>query len=52
MADPISAGQTKDFAVTERQIAYDFTYMWTVKNKINNQTKLKLKQTHRHRADW
>ena len=28
----------------------DFTYMWNLKNKINEQTELK--QTHRHRVDW
>ena len=28
----------------ERQIPYDFTYMWNLKNKINEQTKQK--QTH------
>ena len=25
----------------ERQIPYDFTYMWNLKNKINEQTKQK-----------
>ena len=25
--------------VRERQIPYDFTYMWTLMNKINKQTK-------------
>ena len=29
----------------ERQILYNFTYMWNIKNKINRQTKQK--QTHR-----
>ena len=29
----------------ERQIPYDFTYMWNLKNKINEQTKQK--QTYR-----
>ena len=33
--------------VRERQIPYDFTYMWNLKNKINEQTELK--QTHWHR---
>ena len=31
----------------ERQIPYDFTYMWNLKNKINEQTKQK--QTHTSR---
>ena len=34
-------------SVRERQIPYDFTYMWNLKNIRNEQTKLK--QTHRHR---
>ena len=33
--------------VRERQIPYDFTHMWNLKNKMNEQTKQK--QTHRHR---
>ena len=33
--------------IRERQIPYDFTYMWNLKNKINTQTKQK--QTHRQR---
>ena len=32
-------------SVRERQIPYDFTYMWNLKNIRNEQTKLK--QTHR-----
>ena len=32
----------------ERQIPYDFTYMWNLKNKISEQTKQK--QTHRYRG--
>ena len=31
----------------ERQIPYDFTYMWNIKSKISKQTKQK--QTHRYR---
>ena len=27
----------------ERQIPYDFTYMWNLKNKINEQSKNKLR---------
>ena len=34
-------------SVRERQIPYDFTYMWNLENKINEQTKLK--ETHRYR---
>ena len=34
-------------SVRERQIPYDFTYMWNLKNKINEQTKMK--PTHRYR---
>ena len=33
----------------ERQIPYDFTYMWNLKNKIKEQTKQK--QTRRHK-EW
>ena len=33
--------------VRERQMPYDLTYLWNLKNKINEQTKLK--QIHRHR---
>ena len=35
-------------SVRKRQIPYDFTYMYSLKNKINEQTKLK--QTHRYRG--
>ena len=31
----------------ERQVPHDFTYMWNLKNKINEQAKQK--QTHRYR---
>ena len=31
----------------ERQILYDFTHMWSIKKKVNEQTKQK--QTHRYR---
>ena len=34
-------------SVRERKIPYDFTFMWNLKNKINEQTKLK--QIHRYR---
>ena len=33
----------------EKQIPYGFTYMWNLKNKINEQTKLK--QTHWEQTD-
>ena len=33
--------------VRERQMPYDFTYMWSLKNKIKEKTKLK--QNHRYR---
>ena len=32
----------------ERQIPYDFTYWWNLKNKTNKQNKTKWKQTHRN----
>ena len=31
----------------ERQMPYDFTYMWNLENKINEQTKQQ--QTHKYR---
>ena len=31
--------QNKINQTEKRQILYDFTYMWNVKNKINEQTK-------------
>ena len=40
---------SKKKLVKERQIPYNFTYMWNLNNKINEQTKLK--QTHRYR-EW
>ena len=36
-----------EISQTERQILYDFTCVWNLKNKINEQTKQK--QTHRYR---
>ena len=33
----------------ERQIPYDFTYRWNLKNKTNKRNKTKQKQTHRYR---
>ena len=34
----------------ERQMPYDFTYVWNLKNRINKQTEQK--QTHRHREHF
>ena len=34
----------------ERQMPYDFTYMWNLKNKINEQADQK--QTHRYREHF
>ena len=34
----------------ERQIPYDFTYMWNLMNKVNLQAKQR--QTHRQTAGW
>ena len=34
-------------SVKERQIPYDFTYMWNLKNNINEKTRKR--QTHRYR---
>ena len=34
-------------SVRERQIPYDFTYTWSLKNNINKQTKLKIQITER-----
>ena len=34
-------------SVRERHIPYDFTYVWNLKNKINEQTKQRL--THKSR---
>ena len=42
-----------EISQSERQISYDFIYMWNLKKNINGQTKQK--QTHRHRGqteDW
>ena len=41
---PYAKGKQSD---KERQILYDLTYMWSLKNKTNEQTKQK--QTDRHK---
>ena len=47
MNGPLEIIILSEVGQTERQISYDITYMWNVKNKLVNKTKKK--QTHRYR---